>query len=135
MFGIKIKLIMFSVVTKRKLFCGIKKYNLVGIASPLVHIRDVTSSTWVLFQFLVNGISGLKEYIGANPAFKYEASSSVVQSKLSDIPSGEYVDEEIEEQFYDATDSSSDEEESDEDDDDQDQDKKVTWFCFLLVHL
>lgn len=80
-------------------------------------------------------ISGLKEYIGANPAFKYEASSSVVQSKLSDIPSGEYVDEEIEEQFYDATDSSSDEEESDEDDDDQDQDKKVTWFCFLLVHL
>lgn len=86
-----------------------------------------------MFQFLVNCISGLKEYIGANPAFKYEASSTVVQSKLSDIPSGEYVDEEMEEQFYDATDSSSDEEESDEDD--EEQDKKVTWFCFLLVHL
>lgn len=86
-----------------------------------------------LFQFLVIGISGLKEYIGANPAYKYETSATVVQSKLSDVPNVEYVDEEMEEQFYDATDSSSDEEESDEDD--EEQDKKVTWFCFLLVNL
>lgn len=83
--------------------------------------------------FFVIGISGLKEYIGANPAYKYETSSTVVQSKLSNVPNGEYIDEELEEQFYDATDSSSDEEESDEDD--EEQNNKVTWFCFLLVDL
>lgn len=79
------------------------------------------------FKFLWIGISGLKEYIGANPAFKYETTATVVQSKLRDVPNGEYVDEEMEEQFYDATDSSSDEEESDEDDEDQDK-KVTTWF-------
>ncbi|KAL1194850.1 Protein ENHANCED DISEASE RESISTANCE 2-like [Cardamine amara subsp. amara] len=78
-------------------------------------------------------VAGLKEYIGANPAFRYETTATVVQSKLSDVPNGEYVDEEMEEQFYDATDSSSDEEESDEDDDDQDKKeikvklKNVSW--------
>lgn len=103
----------------------------------VTHMLEIHSKRWCKWKrtsyskfektipyALLLQVAGLKEYIGANPAFKYEASSSVVQSKLSDIPSGEYVDEEIEEQFYDATDSSSDEEESDEDDDDQDQDKK-----------
>jgi len=83
-----------------------------------------------LFHVLVNDISGLKEYIGANPAFKYETSATVVQSKFQDVPNGEYVDEEMEEQFYDATDSSSGEEDEEEsDDDDENQDNKVTiWF-------
>jgi hypothetical protein len=75
-------------------------------------------------------VAGLKEYIGANPAFKYETSATVVQSKFQDVPNGEYVDEEMEEQFYDATDSSSGEEDEEEsDDDDENQDNKVTiWF-------
>lgn len=81
----------------------------------------------VFVSSFVNGKSGLKEYIGANPAFKYETSATVVQSKFPDVPNGEYVDEEIEEQFYDATDSSSDEEESDDDDEEQDN-KVTTWF-------
>ncbi|XP_010542087.1 PREDICTED: protein ENHANCED DISEASE RESISTANCE 2 isoform X2 [Tarenaya hassleriana] len=63
-------------------------------------------------------VAGLKEYIGANPAFRYETSATVVQSRFSDLSTGEYEDEEVEDHFYDATDSSSsDEEESDEDDD------------------
>nr|VDD54815.1 unnamed protein product [Brassica oleracea] len=112
----------------------------------VTHMLEIHSKRWCKWKrtsyskfektipyALLLQVAGLKEYIGANPAFKYEASSTVVQSKLSDIPSGEYVDEEMEEQFYDATDSSSDEEESDEDDEEQDKKeikvklKNVSW--------
>ncbi|CAH8312904.1 unnamed protein product [Eruca vesicaria subsp. sativa] len=104
----------------------------------VTHMLEIHSKRWCKWKrtsyskfektipyALLLQVAGLKEYIGANPAFKYEASSSVVQSKLSDVPRGEYVDEEMEEQFYDATDSSSDEEESDEDDEEQDKKIKV----------
>ncbi|KAJ4871723.1 hypothetical protein Rs2_46632 [Raphanus sativus] len=77
----------------------------------VTHMLEIHSKRWCKWKrtsyskfektipyALLLQVAGLKEYIGANPAFKYEASSSVVQSKLSDIPSGEYVDEEIEEQ-------------------------------------
>ncbi|KAJ0235803.1 ENHANCED DISEASE RESISTANCE protein [Hirschfeldia incana] len=112
----------------------------------VTHMLEIHSKRWCKWKrtsyskfektipyALLLQVAGLKEYIGANPAFKYEASSSVVQSKLPDIPSGEYVDEEMDEQFYDATDSSSDEEESDEDDEEQDKKeikvklKNVSW--------
>ncbi|KAL9281207.1 hypothetical protein AtEden1_Chr5g0117751 [Arabidopsis thaliana] len=88
------------------------------------------SSHYISAHLWDNNTCSLKEYIGANPAFKYETSATVVQSKFQDVPNGEYVDEEMEEQFYDATDSSSGEEDEEEsDDDDENQDNKVTiWF-------
>ncbi|XP_010533084.1 PREDICTED: protein ENHANCED DISEASE RESISTANCE 2-like isoform X2 [Tarenaya hassleriana] len=78
-------------------------------------------------------VAGLKEYIEANPAFKHETSATVVNSRLSDLSTSEYEDEDAEDQFYDATDSSSDDEESDEDDDEQEKKeikvklKNVSW--------
>ncbi|XP_021899211.1 protein ENHANCED DISEASE RESISTANCE 2 [Carica papaya] len=68
-------------------------------------------------------VAGLKEFIGANPALKYESSTTVLHSKLPDISSSmdDYEDVQVQDQFYDATDSSSEEEDSD---DDQEQDKK-----------
>ena len=80
--------------------------------------------------FLVNLVSGLKEYIGANPSLNCESSTMVVQSKLSDIStsSGEFEDVELHDEFYDAIagDSSSSEDEESEDD----ADKKVFPFFF-----
>ncbi|CAA7022914.1 unnamed protein product [Microthlaspi erraticum] len=112
----------------------------------VTHMLEIHSKRWCKWKrtsyskfektipyALLLQVAGLKEYIGANPAFKYETSATVVQSKSSDVPNAEYVDEEMDEQFYDATDSSSDEEESDEDDDEQDKKeikvklKNVSW--------
>ena len=81
--------------------------------------------------------SGLKEYIGANPALKFEASTTVVHSKFSEVSvaNTEYEGTEGADEFYDAmdTDSSSEDEDSD-DDNDAELDKKVFhnfyFFCF-----
>ncbi|KAK7388537.1 hypothetical protein VNO78_23356 [Psophocarpus tetragonolobus] len=63
-------------------------------------------------------VSGLKEYIAANPALHHENATTIVHSKLSDasISSAEYEDE-MQDEFYDAVtaDSSSSDEESDDD--------------------
>jgi hypothetical protein len=70
---------------------------------------------------LVHCQSGLKEYISANPAFKFEHSTTVINSRISDgaISSSEYEDSEVQDEFYDAmaddSSSSSSEEESDDD--------------------
>uniref|UniRef100_A0A1J3CIU7 Protein ENHANCED DISEASE RESISTANCE 2-like n=1 Tax=Noccaea caerulescens TaxID=107243 RepID=A0A1J3CIU7_NOCCA len=126
---------------------NLKKRTDAELTSCLVtHMLEIHSKRWCKWKrtsyskfektipyALLLQVAGLKEYIGANPAFKYETSTTVVQSKLSDVPNAEYVDEEMEEQFYDATDSSSDEEESDEDDEEQDKKeikvklKNVSW--------
>ncbi|XP_017983527.1 PREDICTED: protein ENHANCED DISEASE RESISTANCE 2 [Theobroma cacao] len=66
---------------------------------------------------LLSQVAGLKEYIGANPSLRCE-SSTIVQSKLSDvsISSGEFEDVEVHDEFYDAiagdSSSSSEDEES-----------------------
>ncbi|GLT55441.1 hypothetical protein SLA2020_285610 [Shorea laevis] len=69
-------------------------------------------------------VSGLKEYIGANPALKSESTTMVVHSKYFDIPgpNSDYEDAEVQDEFYDAIarDSSSSEEDDDDDDDDYD---------------
>ncbi|KAJ6382272.1 hypothetical protein OIU77_030841 [Salix suchowensis] len=74
--------------------------------------------------------TGLKEYIAANPAFKFEHSSTVVHSKISDTISGsEYEDSEEQDEFYDAmiadSSPSSSEEESDDDHEGGRKDMKV----------
>ncbi|CAL9224852.1 unnamed protein product [Arabidopsis halleri] len=118
---------------------SLKKRSDAETPSCLVtHMLEIHSKRWCKWKrtsyskfektipyALLLQVAGLKEYIGANPAFKYETFATVVQSKFPDIPNGEYVDEEMEEQFYDATDSSSDEEDEEEsDEDDEDQDNK-----------
>ncbi|XP_056162620.1 protein ENHANCED DISEASE RESISTANCE 2 isoform X1 [Syzygium oleosum] len=63
-------------------------------------------------------VSGLKEYIEANPSLKVQSSMAVVQSKVSDvsISNSEYEEKDVRDEFYDAisADSSSEEEESDD---------------------
>ncbi|KAG7610804.1 START domain [Arabidopsis suecica] len=118
---------------------SLKKRSDAETPSCLVtHMLEIHSKRWCKWKrtsyskfektipyALLLQVAGLKEYIGANPAFKYETSATVVQSKFQDVPNGEYVDEEMEEQFYDATDSSSGEEDEEEsDDDDENQDNK-----------
>ncbi|XP_048328771.2 protein ENHANCED DISEASE RESISTANCE 2 isoform X3 [Ziziphus jujuba] len=61
-------------------------------------------------------VAGLKEFIAANPPLKFESAATVVHSKVSEVSvsNGEYEDAEVQDQFFDATDSSSEEEDSDE---------------------
>ncbi|KAL3629634.1 hypothetical protein CASFOL_026856 [Castilleja foliolosa] len=64
---------------------------------------------------LLSQVSGLKEYVGANPEIKSE-SSTIIQSKVSDFsgPISEFEDVETTDEFYDAiAGSSSDDEDSD----------------------
>lgn len=62
--------------------------------------------------------SGLKEYIGANPALKFETSTTVIQSKVSEVSvsTAEFEESEVKDEFYDAmsADSSSSDEELDQ---------------------
>ncbi|KAF9662798.1 hypothetical protein SADUNF_Sadunf18G0091800 [Salix dunnii] len=77
---------------------------------------------------LLSQVEGLKEYIAANPAFKFEHSATVLQSRISDgaISSSEYEDSEAQDEFYDAmADDSSSSSSSEESDDDHEKTKKV----------
>ncbi|KAJ6296212.1 hypothetical protein OIU78_024117, partial [Salix suchowensis] len=77
---------------------------------------------------LLSQVEGLKEYIAANPAFKFEHSATVLQSSISDgaISSSEYEDSEVQDEFYDAmADDSSSSSSSEESDDDHEKTKKV----------
>ncbi|CAA0819955.1 Protein of unknown function (DUF1336 [Striga hermonthica] len=66
---------------------------------------------------LLSQVSGLKEYIEASPAIKSESSTSILQSKGSDLsgPLSEFEDSETVDEFYDAIadDSSSSDDDSD----------------------
>ncbi|KAK6151642.1 hypothetical protein DH2020_014277 [Rehmannia glutinosa] len=66
---------------------------------------------------LLSQVSGLKEYVGANPAITSESSTTIIQSKVSDLSgsNSEFEDAEAADEFYDAIgdDSSSDDEDSD----------------------
>ncbi|KAL0345694.1 UNVERIFIED_CONTAM: protein ENHANCED DISEASE RESISTANCE 2-like [Sesamum radiatum] len=66
---------------------------------------------------LLSQVSGLKEYIGANPALTSESSTTIIHSKVSDFSgsNSEFEDAEGADEFYDAIagDSSSSDEDSD----------------------
>ena len=94
---------------------------------------DVCCTGNYLF-FFVNGWSGLKEYIGANPALKLESATTVVQSKIShvSVSSGDYDDAEVQDQFYDAIAADSSSSSEDEESDNDEHDNKVFHFLPLL---
>ncbi|KAL3623957.1 hypothetical protein CASFOL_032773 [Castilleja foliolosa] len=66
---------------------------------------------------LLSQVSGLKEYVGANPAIKSESSTTIIRSKVSDFSgpiSESSEDAETTDEFYDAiADDSSDDEDND----------------------
>lgn len=70
---------------------------------------------------------GLKEYIGANPALASAFSTTIVQSKSSDLSesNSEFEDAEAGDEFYDATDDSSSE---DDDSNNEVEVKKVQFW-------
>ncbi|GAV83954.1 START domain-containing protein/DUF1336 domain-containing protein [Cephalotus follicularis] len=81
---------------------------------------------------LLSQVAGLKEYIGANPALKFESSDTFIRSKNSDVShsystSSEFENLETQDEFYDAiaADSLSEDEDSDNDDDTDKKDIKV----------
>ncbi|XP_028189656.1 protein ENHANCED DISEASE RESISTANCE 2-like isoform X2 [Glycine soja] len=97
----------------------------------VTHTLEIHSSSWCQWKnnksskfersipyALLCQVSGLKEYIAANPALHHENGTTIVHSKLSDasISSAEYEDE-MQDEFYDAitADSSTSDEESDDD--------------------
>ncbi|XP_038700660.1 protein ENHANCED DISEASE RESISTANCE 2-like isoform X2 [Tripterygium wilfordii] len=94
---------------------------------------------------LLSQVSGLKEYIEANPALKFESSTTVVHSKLSDvsISNGEYFDTDVQDEFYDAIAAESSSSSEDEDSDDQEDElnkkdpkvklKNVSWAITSLA--
>lgn len=88
---------------------------------------------------MVHCQSGLKEYIAANPAFKFEHSTTVINSRISDgaISSSEYEDSEVQDEFYDAMaddSSSSSEEEEEESDDDHEKVKVILEYFWCLIY-
>ncbi|KAL2961668.1 hypothetical protein AAZX31_17G101400 [Glycine max] len=97
----------------------------------VTHTLEIHSTSWCRWKknksskfersipyALLCQVSGLKEYIAANPALHHENATTIVHSKLSDasISSAEYEDE-MQDEFYDAitADSSTSDEESDDD--------------------
>lgn len=77
---------------------------------------------------LLSQVAGLKEYVEANPAFSLVSSTTVVQSKISDLSvSSELEDIETADEFYDAIagDSSSEDEDSDNDSEAKNKNRKV----------
>ncbi|KAL6331347.1 hypothetical protein AAG906_011284 [Vitis piasezkii] len=106
----------------------------------VTHTLEMPSTSWFTWKnnhhskfensvpfVLLCQVAGLKEYIGANPALKFEASSTVVHSTSSEgsVSNTEYEDTEVRDEFYDAIsgDSLSEDEDSD-DDNDAELDKK-----------
>lgn len=89
---------------------------------------------------LLSQVSGLKEYIGANPSLNCQSATMVVQSKRSDVSTSscEFEDE-LHDEFYDAIagdSSSSEEEESEEDADNKGKKiklKNVSWAISSLA--
>ncbi|RAL53688.1 hypothetical protein DM860_015416 [Cuscuta australis] len=91
---------------------------------------------------LLSQVAGLKEYVGATPAFTFESSTVIVHSNTSDVstPSVEFDGEEGSDQFYDAitVESSSSEDESDNEVELVNKDKKfklknVSWAIASLA--
>ncbi|CAM8942586.1 unnamed protein product [Rhodiola kirilowii] len=89
-------------------------------------------------------VSGLKEYIEANPTLKYESPATLMQSKFSDVSlsSSDYEESEAQDEFYDAIagdSSSSDDDDDDSPDDNIDDNKKrvklknVSWAIASLA--
>ncbi|KAE8668556.1 leucine-rich repeat receptor-like protein kinase TDR-like [Hibiscus syriacus] len=91
---------------------------------------------------LLSQVAGLKEYIGANPSLSYESSSTVFQSKLSDVSTSnsDFEDSDGQDEFYDAiaggSSSSSEDEESEDDPDKKGRKiklKNVSWAISSLA--
>ncbi|KAL6541200.1 hypothetical protein OROMI_025083 [Orobanche minor] len=76
---------------------------------------------------LLSQVSGLKEYVGANPAIRSESSTTIVQSKVSDFsgPISDLEDAETADEFYDAIADDSSEDEDSDNEIEVNKDKKI----------
>lgn len=87
-----------------------------------------------MFELHNGHFSGLKAYISANPALTCESSTTLVDTKTSDVPGliGEFEDAGVAEEFYDAiaADSSSS---SDDEEEAGDGELDSTVCCFLPI--
>lgn len=72
--------------------------------------------------------SGFKTYIGANPTFTHESTTTVVHSKVSSESNGEFVDAGGTDEFYDAIAADSSSEDDEDSDNDVEIDSKVCVF-------
>ncbi|XP_016651895.1 PREDICTED: protein ENHANCED DISEASE RESISTANCE 2-like isoform X3 [Prunus mume] len=98
-------------IFSRQWFCG-QDGTYTILHFPAVHKKKPPRSGYRRTK-----INRLKEYIGANPALKFESSTTVIQSKLSEVSvsNAEFEESEVKDEFYDAmsADSSSSDEELD----------------------
>ncbi|XP_021809016.1 protein ENHANCED DISEASE RESISTANCE 2 isoform X3 [Prunus avium] len=98
-------------IFSRQWFCG-QDGTYTILHFPAVHKKKPPISGYRRTK-----INRLKEYIGANPALKFESSTTVIQSKLSEVSvsNAEFEESEVKDEFYDAmsADSSSSDEELD----------------------
>ncbi|KAI3811279.1 hypothetical protein L1987_21000 [Smallanthus sonchifolius] len=117
--------------------------NLRGLAGSsgdrclVTHMLEIDSGGWFKWKCyqcskfeksipyaLLNQVSGLKAYISANPALTCESSTTLVDTKTSDVSGSisEFEDAEVAEEFYDAI---ADDSSSSSDDDDEDSDAEL----------
>ncbi|KAI3786911.1 hypothetical protein L1987_40988 [Smallanthus sonchifolius] len=124
--------------------------NIKGLAGSngdrclVTHMLEIDSGGWFKWKLdhrskfeksiayaLLNQVSGLKAYISANPALTCESSTTLVDTKTSDVSGliGEFEDAEVAEEFYDAiaadSSSSSSSNDDEEEDGDAERDSKV----------
>ncbi|KAI7757404.1 hypothetical protein M8C21_007156, partial [Ambrosia artemisiifolia] len=107
----------------------------------VTHMLEIDSGGWFKWKgyqcskfeksipyALLNQVSGLKAYISANPALTSESSTTLVDTKTSDVSGSlsEFEDADDAEEFYDAiaADSSSSSSDDDEEDSDAELDSK-----------
>ncbi|KAK6942244.1 Protein ENHANCED DISEASE RESISTANCE 2, C-terminal [Dillenia turbinata] len=72
-------------------------------------------------------VAGLKEFIGANPAFAFHTPATVIDSKISDVSvsSSDHEDTELPDEFYDAIEDDSSSEDDSDNDRGEEKEKKV----------
>ncbi|KAJ0741115.1 putative START domain, protein ENHANCED DISEASE RESISTANCE 2, START-like domain superfamily [Helianthus annuus] len=136
--------------------------NLRGLAGSngdrclVTHMLEIDSGGWFKWKrdkcakfersiaySLLNQVSGLKAYISANPALTCESSTTLVDTKASDVSGliSEFEDAEVAEEFYDAIAAADSSSSSDDDDEDGDAEldnkrvklKNVSWAIASLA--
>ncbi|KAM0026202.1 putative START domain, protein ENHANCED DISEASE RESISTANCE 2, START-like domain superfamily [Helianthus debilis subsp. tardiflorus] len=138
--------------------------NLRGLAGSngdrclVTHMLEIDSGGWFKWKrdkcakfersiaySLLNQVSGLKAYISANPALTCESSTTLVDTKASDVSGliSEFEDAEVAEEFYDAIAAADSSSSSDDDEEDGDAEldnknqrvklKNVSWAIASLA--
>ena len=110
---------------------GLSTLNFNLVVEIFVLMLSFYEKYQTFYVALAQKISGLKEYISANPSLILESATTVVKSKFAhaSIPNGQNEENEAQDEFYDAIAGTSSS--SDEDSDNEELNQKVFQFFYI----